>query len=127
MPMNARATGIPTAQPTMTGSFDLDSELVGVEAADAVDAAGGVIVDTMDSVMVLGPLLPEDTRVRIEVVGVGVGVVVVLSLLDDDSSEDDELSDGDEVGELPLSDTRPVMLARFGALFAVDCPMIAYC
>lgn len=122
MPIKARATGIPTAQPTMTGTFDFSSG-----GEEVLDTAGlGVNVETTVEVKVLTPLLPEDTLVATDVTGVGVGVVVGFVSLDDEPFEDESGALVEE-GDLPSSDTNPVMLARFGALDAVDCPIIAYC
>jgi hypothetical protein len=120
MPRKARATGIPTAQPTMTGIFDFFS-VVG-EGPEVLEA-GGVKVVTCVWVKVLVPSVPEEMLSERDVMGVGVGVVVALeeSLVE----ESDEA--GVDEGEFPSSDTRPVMDARLGALFAVDCPMMAYC
>ena len=121
--MKAMATGIPTAQPMMRGSFDFFSSEVGEGALVLED--GGVKVVTCVEMRVVTPSAPEETLVLVEVMGVGVGVDDCSFVTDwSDEDEDGELL---EEGELPPSDTRPVMVARLGALLAVVDPMMAYC
>jgi len=129
MARKARATGIPTAQPTMMGILDFFS-VVG-EGVEVLEAEAGVKVVTWVEMMVLMPSLPEEILVETEVMGVGVGVVVALeeSLVDESLVVEPSVEEGPlvEEGESPPSDTSPVMDARLGAVSAVDSPMIAYC
>jgi hypothetical protein len=63
IPMRARPSGIPTAQPTITGRFDFFLE---GSAGGGVDVEVGVGVTEMTDVMTMVemPFDPEDTEVR---------------------------------------------------------------
>lgn len=140
MPIRAMPSGMPTAQPTMMGVLDLDSdpeESVG-EAPEVEDPTGGGVLTTVLTT-VSTPLLPEVTEVCKDVKGVVGPVGVDLAeegeflVVESGESSEDEAGDeggGVEEGELlspPPPVAEPVIEARFGTSFAVDFPIIAYC
>jgi hypothetical protein len=143
IPARARARGIPTAQPTMTPSLELDPLLDPAPAPAVLDGsvALGVKVTTTLTVRT-PPVASEVMLVLVEVKGFAVvgtesGVAVALepaleaaleAALEDPPPDDAaaEVFDPEPPPPEPPLDASPVILARFGASDAVFLPAVAY-
>ena len=136
IPANARARGIPTAQPTMTPTLELEP-LLDPEPPSAVFAglaAGGVMVTSTVAVCI-PPVESEVILVFVDVKGFAevviesaVAVTALEPAVEEAAFEDagaDVLEPEPPPPEPPLV-AMPVILARSGASDAVFEPTVAY-
>jgi hypothetical protein len=126
MPRSARASGIPTASPTIRPMLLLDLPEGGEFelAVLAVGSGDGVVMMVFSTVTT--PAGPDDTLVRTEVTGVAEDTARV-GVEAPDAGADDAGALVFE-GELPLPEAvaKPVKDERVGALDAWFRPMVAY-